>query len=86
MSDEKITRGIEFKNESKYSFVNISSELYREYRFSGGEIVRIDEPLYLSVSKNGHRVFDSSGKSHYIPLGWIQLSWEVRKGKPNFVA
>lgn len=74
----------EFINESKYKFVNISSEAYREYRFTNG-VVRIEQPLYLATSAGGHRLFDTQGKSHYVPNGWIQLTWEAKPGEPNFV-
>lgn len=75
----------EFKNESGLEFVDISSELYREYEFEN-KIVRIDEPLRLHVSESGgHRLFDSGGVSHYIPTGWIHLHWQVKDGEPNFV-
>lgn len=50
-------------------------EEWREYVFPGGEIVRIDNPQFLIVSDNGHRI--GAGEiSHYIPYGWIQLRWK----------
>jgi len=73
-----------FNNGTELMFTDISSERYREYVFPTSS-VRIDNPLKLNVSKNGHRVFDSSGTSHYIPQGWIHLKWEVKLGQPNFV-
>jgi hypothetical protein len=74
-----------FKNASGLPFSDISTELYREYDF-GNYKVRINEPIFLNVSKSGgHRIFDGSGKSHYIPTGWIHLYWEVSEGKENFV-
>ena len=75
-----------FINESDLAFTDISSELWREYRFAGGDVVRIEQPLKLNVSESrGHRVFDAQGRSHYIPWGWIHLSWEAKEGAPNFV-
>lgn len=76
---------MEFKNDSGLEFTDISSEEYREYRFAGGEVVRVDAPLWLHVSSNGHRLFDSAGKSHYVPLGWIHLHWKAKDGQPHFV-
>lgn len=77
---------MEFNNATDLIFTDISSETYREYTFPGGDRVRIENPLWLHVSKsNGHRVFDANGKSHYIPTGWIHLQWEVKEGAPNFV-
>lgn len=68
-------------------FISIESEKYREYVFiKDGEqqIVRINSPVKLNVSKSGgHRILDSDGISHYIPSGWIHLSWF---GSPPFVA
>ena len=78
----------EFINESQYKFDDIGTELYREYEFVDKgvrSVVRIDLPLKLSVSPNGHRVFDAQGVSHYVPKGWIHLSWKVAEGRPNFV-
>lgn len=75
----------EFKNESGLEFVDISSEEYREYIFTG-KTIRIDLPLKLNVSTSGgHRVFDAFGISHYIPTGWLHLQWRVKEGAPNFV-
>lgn len=81
------------KNESKLEFVDISSEKYRTYVFQSKVStvqtveVTIKEPTHLHVSKSGgHRLLDSSGKSHYIAPGWIHLYWEVYPEAPNFVA
>lgn len=75
-----------FLNESGLTFTDISSEAFRVYEFSNGKEVRIDEPLRLNVSPSGgHRLFDSSGTSHYIPKGWVHLKWKVKPGSPNFV-
>jgi hypothetical protein len=81
-----------FINESGLDFTDISSELYREYEFppSGdricNDVIHINSPMKLNVSKSGgHRIFDENGVSHYIPSGWIHLSWCVKDGQPNFV-
>jgi hypothetical protein len=75
----------EFRNETEFQFVDISSEGWREYIFSDGASVRIDEPLKLHVGDTGHRVFDKSGVSHYIPESWVHLRWRAKDGEPNFV-
>ena len=76
----------QFTNESDLEFADISSEEWREYRFAGGDVVRIERPLKLNVSESrGHRIFDADGRSHYVPWGWIHLSWGARDGAPNFV-
>jgi len=75
-----------FENATDLEFQDISSERWREYRFVGGDLVRIEEPLKLNVSESGgHRIFDAEGRSHYIPAGWIHLSWVAKDGEPNFV-
>lgn len=75
-----------FVNKSDNEFADISSEASRTYNFGSKGFVKIDSPLKLSVSPSGgHRIFSADGKSHYIPAGWIQLSWAVREGEPNFV-
>jgi hypothetical protein len=75
-----------FNNATDLEFTDISSEQWREYRFLGGETVRIEAPHRLNVSDSGgHRILDGQGVSHYIPAGWIQLSWQVKDGAPNFV-
>ena len=64
--------------------IDISSEVYRLYRFPKGESVMIKKPMTLIVSDNGHRVVDQGGYSHYIPYGWIHLKFKVEKDKPHF--
>lgn len=77
---------VNFKNDSDHDFVDISSEVSRTYNFGGKGFVKIEGPYRLAVSPSGgHRIFSRDGKSHYIPSGWIQLSWIARDGQPNFV-
>lgn len=67
-------------------FKLITSELYRVYRFANGSEVRINEPIKINVSKTGgHRILDNEGVSHYVPFGWIHLSWKAKQGEPEFV-
>ena len=74
------------KNESGLEFNEISAEKYRTYEWSNGFKLTITEPTHLNVSNSGgHRILDKSGKSHYIPSGWVHLYWEVFDGQPNFV-
>jgi len=76
---------MEFKNESKNVFKVINAEKYRIYHWGDGSTVRIENPTHLHVSNSGgHRLFDEQGVSHYIPSGWIHISWEAKSGKPNF--
>lgn len=77
---------MEFNNASGLEFFDISTETQRVYVFNNGFEYRITQPLKLNVSKaGGHRVFDASGRSHYIPKGWAALYWNSREGRPHFV-
>lgn len=76
----------ELRNQSENEFKDISTEIYRKYRFPSGVVVKIDEPQYLSVSASGgHRVVDSKQLCHYVPAGWVEITWEVPEDKPHFV-
>jgi hypothetical protein len=83
MSEQPKT--MKFINGSKREFLDISSEEWREYKTLAGT-QRIENPLQLSVSDNGHRVFDAQGVSHYIDTrkGFF-LSWKAKDGQPNFI-
>lgn len=75
-----------FRNGSNLNFKNIESEESRTYVYENGTELTIDKPVALNVSKSGgHRVFDSSGTSHYVRNGWIAIRWTVKEGKPHFV-
>jgi hypothetical protein len=75
-----------FRNESGLTFKKIESEHSRTYLYPDGQEILIHEPVALNVSKNGHRVFDAYGQSHYIQGGWRHITWTVKDGKPHFVA
>jgi len=78
--------GVPFLNLSKYRFVDISSELFREYIYSNGSKMTIQYPLKLSVTQNNtHRIFDANGLSYYIPPNWISIVWKAKPGAPNFI-
>lgn len=73
------------RNESGLEFTDVSSEKYRTYTFTEGSVT-ITLPTDLNVSSSGgHRLLDASGKSHYVPAGWLHLEWEAKDGAPNFV-
>lgn len=64
---------------------DISTEVYRTYTFPCHETVTIKNPQKIVVSASGgHRIFDGAGISHYIPSGWIHLSWQAKHGAPAF--
>lgn len=75
------------KNESDNKFFDVSTEEFRIYEFPNKEIVKIYEPVAVSVNKESgsHRILDNNGISHYIPSGWIHLFWKAKEGKPHFV-
>lgn len=76
----------EFINATRFQFVDITSELFREYIYPNGAKIRIEFPLKLSVAQNNaHRVFDINGLSYYIPPGWISIVWKARPGAPSFI-
>lgn len=75
-----------FRNDSGLEFTDISSEAERVYNFGSKGFVKIQNPLRLNVSASGgHRVFSADGRSHYVPSGWIELTWTISDGQPNFV-
>jgi len=76
----------DFRNGTTHNFEDISSEMYREYVFPDCTI-KIEDPVALNVnySSGGHRVFDATGVSHYIPSGWRELKWQADPDKPHFV-
>lgn len=64
-----------------YTKINLSDrEDWREYIFPGGETVRIENPQFLIVSDNGHRI-GCGELSHYVPYGWIDLIWKNKDGR-----
>ena len=76
---------VELRNGTNHEFVDISSEEFRDYVFPGNEIIRVSDPQFLHVSRSGHRLVDGEGRSHFVPKGWIHLTWKVKDGQPHFV-
>ena len=68
-----------------FDWVDISTESFRIYQYESGFEIRIDNPVRLAVSKNGHRVEDATRTGHYIPYGWKHLYWGAKEGNPVFV-
>lgn len=65
--------------------MDISSEVYRLYRFPKGETVMIKKPKTLIIDEQGvHNVVDKEGYSHTISLGWLHLKFKVEKGAFHF--
>ena len=89
---ERVKPGVEtpslpqFINDTNFRFINITSELLREYIYANGSKLTIHNPLRLSIANNNdHRVFDASGLSYYIPPNWIAIVSKARPGAPNFI-
>lgn len=80
---------MELINQTNLEFIDISSEEWRRYVYPAKighvNVIEIDRPLYLAITENGHRILDYVGQSHYIPAGWIQLTWQAAEGQPHFV-
>ncbi len=76
---------IKTKKIAGQDFKEISTEEWREYTFSNGK-VRIDKPMWIHIKRqtdslHSHRIMDGSGVSHYIPSGWLSISWKSPEGK-----
>ena len=69
------------------NWLDISSEAYRQYFFSGRDTYMINKPVKLLVSDSGgHRVFDEAGQCHYISPRWLAILWVAKANAPDFVA
>jgi hypothetical protein len=71
---------------SGYDWKDINDEKQRTYTFPGGHQVTVYAPSKLAVKSksNGdsHRIEDKFGNGHYIPAGWLMISWKVKDGSP----
>jgi hypothetical protein len=66
-------------------FKDISGERYRSYHFPGDQVVSVNMPRLLRVSKSGHHyIVDAQERSHIVPPGWIHIQFEVKPGQPAF--
>ena len=75
---------VELRNKSGHKFRTIIGAV-RTYHFPGGEEYVIDQPRFLHVSDSGgHRILDSEGVGHYVPAGWLAVSWTVAADEPHF--
>jgi len=60
--------------------MDISSEIFRLYRFPQGDTVLIKHPKTLFVDDEGvHRVVDMKGNIHVVPLGWIHIKYKHKE-------
>jgi hypothetical protein len=79
-----MTAEIELRNSSERKFVDISCEYLRTYDF-GGYTVEIPNPQWLHRSESGHYILDDMEVMHFIPDGWMHLTWAVKPGEPHIV-
>lgn len=67
------------------AWADISEEMVRVYRFAADAATTIVRPVALAINQRGsHRIIDADGISHYIPPGWIHLSWRAKDSTPYF--
>ena len=63
-------------------FKSTENEKWRDYVWADGFTLRIEEPLWVHVSKSGgHRVIDNQKRSYYVAPGWRYITWE---GKDSY--
>lgn len=75
---------IDLKFEGNFKFTDISHQMDRTYHYENSE-QSISEPAFLNIGKQGgHNILDEQGMSHYIPKGWLRVSWKTKEGQPNF--
>jgi len=73
----------DIKNESGREFKSIEKEAWRDYTYSNGTILRVDNPIALSISGSGHYVVDSEGVVNFFPNDFIRLRWQGEDGGPD---
>lgn len=74
-------------NTTELKFMDISAEAERTYHFPGGNTFTIPSPTHLHVSASGgHRLMNEEGMGHYVPAGFLAITWTPKEGHPTFVA
>lgn len=90
VSDPVTCASKEFIVGASLDFKDVTDELYREFVFPGGDVVRVDAPALINVKAppNGRRpgggslrIIHLDGSVTYIPYGWIALRWFPRPGR-----
>ena len=81
----------QYTDNADLKFQDIGEEVWRKYEYPDGTEVTIQRPVAVCVGSkyrdfggNGHRLVDAAGVSHYIPAGWIHLSWQVKAGRKPY--
>ena len=66
------------------TFNPVDNELFREYTWGDGFVLRIDSPLWVAVSDSGgHRVMAADRNCYYVAAGWRFIHW-VGKEDPAY--
>jgi len=59
--------------------MEITTEVWREYRYGNGDVYRVDNPVRLWSKSDergdSHRVLDVGGSTHYPRRGWVAIVW-----------
>jgi hypothetical protein len=82
---EDVTKEVSTNKDApvKLVFADISQEAWRTYHFPTGDTT-ILFPVKLNVKRkkegDSHRIIDADGVSHYVPAGWLRLSWKGKDG------
>ena len=63
-------------------WIDISNEKWREYLVpaGGGAMhMKINDPVSLAITEEGHEIKDSKGAIHEIPRGWLKITYLDKK-------
>jgi hypothetical protein len=61
-----------------HEWKDISSEEYRIYVYTGFDVIRVEKPVALAISKsNTHRVVNAEGESFIIPPEWLCIRFKA---------
>jgi hypothetical protein len=69
---------------ARRKFLDISNQKTRTYNYGENKIVVIENPQWLNIDKTGHRVVDLAEVAHFLPEGWIEITWEAKDGSELF--
>lgn len=76
----------ELRNHSQRIFNSIDCELIRRYHLWNGQVVEIELPQALCVSRSGHFIVDAEGTCMFMPYSsYAYLTWVAKAGHPHFV-
>ena len=73
----------DIKNESNRKFKSIEKEVWRDYTYSNNNILKVDDPIALSISGSGHYVIDIDGVVNFFPNNFNRLRWKNKENETN---